>query len=218
MHGRHRLGHRPLVHHVRPAGERRDAGDVRGHARHPAPGALLGDRAEVRRDDPLHGADGDPYVHEVGRRHPREVRPVRSLRVLGSVGEPINPEAWIWYRKHIGGDRTPDRGHLVADRDRRDDDLAAAGRHRDQAGLRAAAAARYRRDRRRRRGAARCPTAAAATSCSPSRGRRCCAPSGATTSGSSTRTGRASRASTSRATAPRRTTTATSGCSAGWTT
>ncbi|MEV0262835.1 acetate--CoA ligase [Streptomyces sp. NPDC050617] len=30
-----------------------------------------------------------------------------SLRVLGSVGEPINPEAWIWYRKHIGADRTP---------------------------------------------------------------------------------------------------------------
>jgi acetyl-CoA synthetase len=30
-----------------------------------------------------------------------------SLRLLGSVGEPINPEAWIWYRKHIGGDRTP---------------------------------------------------------------------------------------------------------------
>lgn len=30
-----------------------------------------------------------------------------SLRVLGSVGEPINPEAWIWYRKNIGGDRCP---------------------------------------------------------------------------------------------------------------
>ncbi len=30
-----------------------------------------------------------------------------SLRVLGSVGEPINPEAWNWYRKHIGGGRTP---------------------------------------------------------------------------------------------------------------
>ncbi|MFF9984850.1 acetate--CoA ligase, partial [Streptomyces erythrochromogenes] len=30
-----------------------------------------------------------------------------SLRVLGSVGEPINPEAWVWYRKHIGGDRCP---------------------------------------------------------------------------------------------------------------
>jgi len=30
-----------------------------------------------------------------------------SLRVLGSVGEPINPEAWVWYRRVIGGDRTP---------------------------------------------------------------------------------------------------------------
>lgn len=30
-----------------------------------------------------------------------------SLRILGSVGEPINPEAWIWYRHHIGADRTP---------------------------------------------------------------------------------------------------------------
>jgi acetyl-CoA synthetase len=30
-----------------------------------------------------------------------------SLRLLGTVGEPINPEAWIWYREHIGGDRCP---------------------------------------------------------------------------------------------------------------
>jgi acetyl-CoA synthetase len=30
-----------------------------------------------------------------------------SLKLLGSVGEPINPEAWIWYRRVIGGDRTP---------------------------------------------------------------------------------------------------------------
>ena len=30
-----------------------------------------------------------------------------SLRLLGSVGEPINPEAWIWYQKNIGGDRCP---------------------------------------------------------------------------------------------------------------
>ncbi|EXG79283.1 acetate--CoA ligase [Cryptosporangium arvum] len=30
-----------------------------------------------------------------------------SLRLLGSVGEPINPEAWIWYRHHIGGDNAP---------------------------------------------------------------------------------------------------------------
>src|SRR6266699_3274788 len=30
-----------------------------------------------------------------------------SLRLLGSVGEPINPEAWVWYREVIGGDRVP---------------------------------------------------------------------------------------------------------------
>ena len=30
-----------------------------------------------------------------------------SLRVLGSVGEPINPEAWMWYHKHIGRERCP---------------------------------------------------------------------------------------------------------------
>ena len=30
-----------------------------------------------------------------------------SLRLLGSVGEPINPEAWMWYREHIGGGSVP---------------------------------------------------------------------------------------------------------------
>ncbi len=30
-----------------------------------------------------------------------------SLQVLGSVGEPINPEAWLWYREHIGSKNTP---------------------------------------------------------------------------------------------------------------
>jgi len=32
---------------------------------------------------------------------------LRSLRLLGSVGEPINPEAWLWYRQTIGGGRCP---------------------------------------------------------------------------------------------------------------
>jgi acetyl-CoA synthetase len=30
-----------------------------------------------------------------------------SLRLIGSVGEPINPEAWVWYYEHIGGERCP---------------------------------------------------------------------------------------------------------------
>jgi acetyl-CoA synthetase len=34
-------------------------------------------------------------------------RDLSSLRLLGSVGEPINPEAWVWYHVHIGGERCP---------------------------------------------------------------------------------------------------------------
>jgi acetyl-CoA synthetase len=36
-----------------------------------------------------------------------EKHDLSSLRLLGSVGEPINPEAWIWYHEHIGGGRCP---------------------------------------------------------------------------------------------------------------
>ncbi len=36
-----------------------------------------------------------------------EKRDLSSLRLMGSVGEPINPEAWIWYHLHIGGSRCP---------------------------------------------------------------------------------------------------------------
>src|SRR5690349_11410349 len=36
-----------------------------------------------------------------------EKHDLSSLRLLGTVGEPINPEAWMWYRKTIGGDRCP---------------------------------------------------------------------------------------------------------------
>ncbi|UCD25139.1 MAG: acetate--CoA ligase [Gemmatimonadota bacterium] len=34
-------------------------------------------------------------------------RDLSSLRLLGTVGEPINPEAWMWYHKHIGGGKCP---------------------------------------------------------------------------------------------------------------
>jgi acetyl-CoA synthetase len=42
------------------------------------------------------------WGHEYAERHD-----LSKLRLLGSVGEPINPEAWVWYREHIGADRTP---------------------------------------------------------------------------------------------------------------
>jgi acetyl-CoA synthetase len=41
-----------------------------------------------------------------GEQYPRR-HDLSSLRLLGSVGEPINPEAWMWYHKVIGGERCP---------------------------------------------------------------------------------------------------------------
>ena len=42
----------------------------------------------------------------LGDEHPKK-HDMSSLRLLGTVGEPINPEAWIWYREVIGGGRCP---------------------------------------------------------------------------------------------------------------
>jgi acetyl-CoA synthetase len=41
-----------------------------------------------------------------GTEHPGKHN-LKSLRLLGTVGEPINPEAWVWYHKYIGGGRCP---------------------------------------------------------------------------------------------------------------
>ncbi len=48
----------------------------------------------------IKAADVNPVVH------PRNYD-LSSLRLLGTVGEPINPEAWMWYYKNIGGERCP---------------------------------------------------------------------------------------------------------------
>ena len=121
---------------------------------------------------------------------PQQARPVAACACSARVGEPINPEAWMWY--HAGHRRRPlpDRRHLVADRDRRDHDLAAARRHADQAGLgaRCPFSGVVRRGRRQ----------ATATPCAPNEGgflvikqpgRRCCARSTATTSATRSSTG-----------------------------
>jgi acetyl-CoA synthetase len=41
-----------------------------------------------------------------GEAYPRR-HDLSSIRLLGSVGEPINPEAWLWYHTHVGGGRAP---------------------------------------------------------------------------------------------------------------
>jgi len=48
----------------------------------------------------IKAADADAAVHP-------DRSDLSTLRILGSVGEPINPEAWMWYYKNIGGERCP---------------------------------------------------------------------------------------------------------------
>jgi acetyl-CoA synthetase len=43
---------------------------------------------------------------KMGEEHPK-ARDLSSLRLLGTVGEPINPEAWMWYHQVIGGEKCP---------------------------------------------------------------------------------------------------------------
>jgi acetyl-CoA synthetase len=43
---------------------------------------------------------------KMGEQHPK-TRNLSSLRLLGTVGEPINPEAWMWYHRVIGGEKCP---------------------------------------------------------------------------------------------------------------
>ena len=85
--------------------------------------------------DPVLRADGDPRVHQVGRAAGRTSTTCRSLRLLGLGGRADQPEGVAVVPQ---GDRRrtlPDRGHVVADGDGRDHDHAAAGDHRDEAGL-----------------------------------------------------------------------------------
>ncbi len=83
-----------------------------------------------------------------------------TLRLLGSVGEPINPEAWMWYWEHIGGGRCPivdtwwqtETGAIMIS--------PLARRHHAEAGVGHVPAAGHRRRTGRRRRA--CPYPAAA--------------------------------------------------------
>ncbi|MBX3587992.1 MAG: acetate--CoA ligase [Ramlibacter sp.] len=48
----------------------------------------------------IKAAEGDEKVHP-------DRSDLSSLRILGSVGEPINPEAWMWYHRHVGREKCP---------------------------------------------------------------------------------------------------------------
>jgi len=152
---------------------------------------------------------------KLGRAIPKKFD-LSSLRLLGSVGEPINPEAWMWYRKIIGGKTAPivdtwwqtETGAIMIS--------ALPGVTETKPGS-AQVPVRSTSSTRTARTSA---TATADSSSSPSPGPRCSAASGATRNGSSRPTGRSSRSrgTTSPATARGSMTTATCGSSAASTT
>ena len=107
MRGRHRLGHRPQLHRLRAALQRRDLGaSTRG--RRTSPTRTAGGRSSsATASTILYTAPTAIRTHmKWGPEHAAQ-HDLSSLRLLGSVGEPINPEAWIWYHEHIGGGRCP---------------------------------------------------------------------------------------------------------------
>ena len=126
--GRRRLDHRPLLHRLRPARQRRDVGDVRGRAGLPAQGHLVGAVRALRRDDLLHRADRDPRLHEVGRGVPRAPRPLEAAAARDGrrADQPEGVALVLAGRRRRA---LPGRRHLVADRDRRDHDHDAARAH-----------------------------------------------------------------------------------------
>ena len=155
----------------------------------PEPGPLVGDRRELWRDDPLHRAHRDPRAHAVGQRSGPTSTTSLRLRLLGSVGEPINPEAWIWYHEHVGGGRCPivdtwwqtetgdDHDHTAA----RDARYKPGSATKPFAGVDVAVVNEAGEERRPERGWL--------SGASSARGRRCCALSRATTPATRRRTG-----------------------------
>ena len=147
---RHRMGDRPLIHRVRPAGQRRHRRDVRGRTGLPRQGPAVGDHRGVRRHHLLHRPDRDPGVHEMGRRLPRGTRPVVAAAPRDGRGADQPRSVDVVPRAHRRG-AVPDRRHLVADRDRRHHDHAATRGRRHEARIGDVPVPRDRRGRGRRR-------------------------------------------------------------------
>ena len=68
---------------------------------------LVNDCSSTSCDHLLYRADRHPRPYARWCDLPVKVMTFSSLRLLGTVGEPINPEAWIWYQRVIGEERMP---------------------------------------------------------------------------------------------------------------
>ena len=93
VHRRRRLGHRPQLHRLRPARERRHHADVRGRAQLPDQFAVLGGDRQAQGQHLLHRADRDPRADAGGRRAgeedlARDAAPARHASASRSIRKP----------------------------------------------------------------------------------------------------------------------------------
>ena len=128
-----------------------DVRDLRGRAQPPRQRPVLVDRREVRRDDPLHRADRDPHVHEVGRRRARPSTTCRRCACSARSASRSTPRRGCGTASTIGGGRCPvvdtwwqtETGGIMIS--------PLPGRDHAQAGIGDVPAAGHRRRARRRR-------------------------------------------------------------------
>ena len=106
VYGRHRLGHRPQLRRLRPALGGGDDADVRRAPNWPDEGRFW-EIIQRHRVTIFYTAPTAIRSFIKWGDHWLDGRDLSSLRLLGTVGEGINPEAWMWYHRMIGGGRCP---------------------------------------------------------------------------------------------------------------
>ena len=175
MHRRHRLGHRPLLHRLRPARQRCDPGDVRRRAELPGLRPLLGHHRANTGHDLLHRTDRHPRASSSGATISRAARSFIAPTARYRSASRSTPKPGCGTTSVIGGGACPivdtwwqtETGAIMIS--------PLPGATPTQARLRDPALLRHRRRHRRRsRATSAGPTRAAASS-SASPGRRCCA-------------------------------------------
>jgi len=100
MHGRRRLDHRSLLHIYGPLANGITTAVFKSTPVYPTPSRYW---QAVQADKFTHFYSASTAIRLLRRmgHHHVEGYDLTSLRVLGSVGEPINPEAWHWYNEHV---------------------------------------------------------------------------------------------------------------------
>lgn len=106
MYGGYRLDHGPFLRGLRDSGQRSYEPHLRGAPDWPDPGRFWSIVEKYRVSIFYTAPTAIRAFIRWGEAYPRRYD-LSSLRLLGTVGEPINPEAWMWYYRVIGGGRCP---------------------------------------------------------------------------------------------------------------